>query len=132
MKYFALLALALAVARATPTKRSSPLGIDISSYQPDIDWTTSSTMVSSSYTSRLPRGHVRLFNLPLSLMCSFKRLFLAYISPTFSSQYTGATNAGLIRGAYHFANPAGASGATQATYFIKHGGESAHPCSVMV
>ena len=40
MKYFALLALALAVARATPTKRSSPLGIDISSYQPDIDWTT--------------------------------------------------------------------------------------------
>ena len=38
MKYLASLALALAVAQATPTKRSSPLGIDISSNQPDIDW----------------------------------------------------------------------------------------------
>ena len=65
-------------------------------------------------------------------MCSFTLLFLAYISPTFSSQYTGATDAGLIRGAYHFANPAGASGATQATYFLQHGGESFHPRSVMV
>ena len=45
-----------------------------------------------------------------------------YTSPTFSAQYTGATNAGMIRGAYHFANPAGASGATQATFFVNHGG----------
>ena len=40
MKYLASLALALVVAQATPTKRSSPLGIDISSNQPDIDWTS--------------------------------------------------------------------------------------------
>ncbi|KAF9342360.1 hypothetical protein BGX26_007698, partial [Mortierella sp. AD094] len=45
-----------------------------------------------------------------------------YVNPEFSSQYTGATNAGLIRGAYHFAHPNGPSGAIQANYFIAHGG----------
>lgn len=40
MKYLASLAFALAVAQATPVKRSSPLGIDVSDYQPNIDWTT--------------------------------------------------------------------------------------------
>lgn len=46
----------------------------------------------------------------------------SYLSPTFSQQFTKATAAGMIRGGYHFANPAGASGATQATYFVNHGG----------
>ncbi|KAL5489709.1 hypothetical protein ACEPAI_4541 [Sanghuangporus weigelae] len=43
-------------------------------------------------------------------------------SDLFSSQYTGATNAGLIRGAYHFARPDVSSGATQANYFASNGG----------
>jgi GH25 family lysozyme M1 (1,4-beta-N-acetylmuramidase) len=30
----------LAVAHATPVKRSDPLGIDVSDYQTNIDWTT--------------------------------------------------------------------------------------------
>ena len=45
-----------------------------------------------------------------------------YIDSTFSSHYTGATNAGFIRGGYHFAHPDSSSGATQAKYFIAHGG----------
>ena len=40
MKYFASLALVLAIVGATPVKRSSPLGIDVSSYQPNINWNT--------------------------------------------------------------------------------------------
>ena len=48
---------------------------------------------------------------------------LDYTNPYFSSQYTGATNAGLIRGSYHFAHPDSSSGATQANYFLAHGGE---------
>lgn len=36
--------------------------------------------------------------------------------------YDGATSAGLIRGGYHFAHPDESSGATQATYFLAHGG----------
>ena len=46
----------------------------------------------------------------------------AYKSPEFSSQYTGATKVGLIRGAYHFARPDVSSGATQAKYFLANGG----------
>ena len=40
MKYFASLALVLATAGATPLKRSNPLGIDVSDYQPNINWNT--------------------------------------------------------------------------------------------
>ncbi|KAJ6609064.1 putative lysozyme [Mycena sp. CBHHK59/15] len=40
----------------------------------------------------------------------------------FFSQYTGATQAGLIRGGYHFAHPDSSSGATQANFFLAHGG----------
>ncbi|KAG8899537.1 hypothetical protein FRB99_006581 [Tulasnella sp. 403] len=45
-----------------------------------------------------------------------------YRNPKFSSQYTEAYKAGLIRGAYHFAHPDGKSGEEQARYFIEHGG----------
>jgi GH25 family lysozyme M1 (1,4-beta-N-acetylmuramidase) len=46
----------------------------------------------------------------------------AYTDPNFSANYNGAYNAGIIRGAYHFAHPDTSSGATQATYFLAHGG----------
>jgi len=46
----------------------------------------------------------------------------AYKSTEFNSQYTGATNAGLIRGVYHFARPDVSSGAAQANYFLANGG----------
>ncbi len=47
-----------------------------------------------------------------------------YIDPSFSSHYTGATNAGLIRGGYHFAHPSSSTSTAtaQADYFIAHGG----------
>lgn len=45
-----------------------------------------------------------------------------YSSPNFSSQYAGATAAGMMRGAYHFANPRDTGGAAQADYFVAHGG----------
>jgi GH25 family lysozyme M1 (1,4-beta-N-acetylmuramidase) len=45
-----------------------------------------------------------------------------YQSSEFSSQYTGAYNVGIIRGAYHFATPDTSSGAVQADYFADHGG----------
>jgi len=45
-----------------------------------------------------------------------------YVDPGFSAHYTGATNAGLIRGGYHFAHPNSGSGSSQATFFLAHGG----------
>jgi len=58
--------------------------------------------------------HICCLNWSLSL--------IAFISSSFSSQYIGATNAGLIRGAYHFAHPDSSSGAAQANFFLEHGG----------
>jgi GH25 family lysozyme M1 (1,4-beta-N-acetylmuramidase) len=45
-----------------------------------------------------------------------------YTSSQFASQYSGSYNAGLIRGAYHFATPNTSNGATQARYFVANGG----------
>lgn len=45
-----------------------------------------------------------------------------YIDSSFSSHYSGATTAGLIRGGYHFAHPDASTGAAQATFFLAHGG----------
>jgi GH25 family lysozyme M1 (1,4-beta-N-acetylmuramidase) len=45
-----------------------------------------------------------------------------YKDPSFSSFYDGATEAGLIRGGYHFAQPGDSSGAAQAKYFFENGG----------
>ncbi|MEW2625962.1 lysozyme [Streptomyces sp. NPDC048106] len=46
-----------------------------------------------------------------------------YHNPYFHQQYDGARDAGLIRGAYHFALPDESSGARQARYFVEHGGD---------
>lgn len=47
---------------------------------------------------------------------------LDYTSSQFSSQYSGAYNVGIIRGAYHFATPNTSSGAAQARFFVQNGG----------
>ncbi|KAE8369962.1 glycoside hydrolase superfamily [Aspergillus caelatus] len=45
-----------------------------------------------------------------------------YKDKVFSSHYQGATDAGMIRGGYHFALPDSSSGAEQAQWFLKNGG----------
>ncbi|HEX6445666.1 MAG TPA: lysozyme [Streptosporangiales bacterium] len=45
-----------------------------------------------------------------------------YRDPNFSANYLGAYKAGIIHGAYHFALPNKSSGATQANFFVAHGG----------
>lgn len=44
-----------------------------------------------------------------------------YTDPSFSSHYTAATNAGFIRGGYHFASGTG-DGSQEANFFLKNGG----------
>jgi GH25 family lysozyme M1 (1,4-beta-N-acetylmuramidase) len=79
------------------------LGIDVSSYQKNVNW--------ASY-----KAQNRVFAYVKATEGS------SYRNPYFASQYGGAAKAGLIRGAYHFANPAGKSGKAQADYFVKYGG----------
>lgn len=45
-----------------------------------------------------------------------------YVSPTYSAQYSGAAQVGMLRGAYHFALPDVSTGAVQADYFVDNGG----------
>ncbi|TFY60014.1 hypothetical protein EVG20_g7581 [Dentipellis fragilis] len=101
-----LLALSSAVAvLGSPVldKRADPEGIDVSGYQPSVNWNTvKANGVTFAYIKATEST--------------------SYINPSFSSQYTGATNAGIIRGGYHFAHPDTSSGAAQAKYFLAHGG----------
>ncbi|KAG8943108.1 hypothetical protein FRC04_003188 [Tulasnella sp. 424] len=81
-------------------KRAQPEGVDVASWQGNVNW--ASLGVSFAYI-KATEG-------------------TGYTNPYFTSQYNGAYNAGLIRGAYHFARPDVSSGATQANYFLAHGG----------
>ena len=79
------------------------LGIDVSSYQGVVDWVSFTKVKRSFVYVKATEGS-------------------SYRNPYFGSQYRGAKAAGMFAGAYHFANPSGKSGKTQATYFVKHGG----------
>lgn len=79
------------------------LGIDVSSYQGVVDWVSFTKVKRSFVYVKATEGS-------------------SYRNPYFGSQYGGAKAAGMFAGAYHFANPSGKSGKTQATYFVKYGG----------
>jgi GH25 family lysozyme M1 (1,4-beta-N-acetylmuramidase) len=95
---------AAAVTPATVKPASVPQlpGIDVSSYQGDINWTAVAPSIDFSYTKATEGTY--------------------YTNPDFANQYNGPYDAGVIRGSYHFAVPNNSSGAAQADYFIAHGG----------
>ncbi|OZJ04812.1 hypothetical protein BZG36_02355 [Bifiguratus adelaidae] len=78
-------------------------GLDVSSYQGNVNWGTVASQGAKFAYVKATEG-------------------TTYTNPYFASQYDGSYNAGLIRGAYHFAHPDSSSGATQANYFLAHGG----------
>ncbi|MER6356943.1 lysozyme [Streptomyces sp. NPDC001634] len=80
-----------------------PKGNDVSSHQKDVDWAGAKA-----------RG-ARFVYIKATESTTYR-------SPYFSRQYNGARNAGILRGAYHFAVPDQSSGATQASYFVRNGG----------
>jgi GH25 family lysozyme M1 (1,4-beta-N-acetylmuramidase) len=84
-------------------KISGVPGIDVSSYQGNVNWKTWRDKGKRFAYTKATEG-------------------TSYHNPYFSQQYNGSYNAGMIRGAYHFARPDGASGAAQARYFVAHGG----------
>jgi GH25 family lysozyme M1 (1,4-beta-N-acetylmuramidase) len=81
----------------------SVAGMDVSSFQGNVNW-------SSSFSSGARFAYVKATE------------STDYINPFFAQQYNGSYNVGMIRGAYHFAHPNATSGATQADYFVDHGG----------
>ncbi|MER6060597.1 MULTISPECIES: lysozyme [unclassified Streptomyces] len=78
-------------------------GVDVSGYQGNVAWSTLwNSGVRWAYTKATEGTY--------------------YTNPYFAQQYNGSYNVGMIRGAYHFATPDTTSGATQASYFVSHGG----------
>ncbi|EKM75158.1 hypothetical protein AGABI1DRAFT_80268 [Agaricus bisporus var. burnettii JB137-S8] len=104
MKFFSLLCLStIAIATPLGSRQSQPQGIDVSGFQPNVDFNQVKANGISFAFIKATEG-------------------TTFRSDTFSNQYTGATNAGIIRGAYHFAHPDSSSGAAQANFFIDNGG----------
>ncbi|MFC6712614.1 GH25 family lysozyme [Branchiibius cervicis] len=78
-------------------------GIDVSRYQGNVDWAGwAAKGITWAYTKATEGTYLR--------------------NTYFASQYNGAYKQGLIRGAYHFANPASSSAKAQAEYFVANGG----------
>ncbi|MGI5229337.1 GH25 family lysozyme [Actinoallomurus sp. CA-142502] len=80
------------------------LGVDVSAYQPHVDWTTVRSSGARFAYIKATEG-------------------VKYRSSTFAAQYAGALNAGLAHGAYHYATPNTSSGTKQADYFVANGGD---------
>ncbi|MEV0283384.1 MULTISPECIES: lysozyme [unclassified Kribbella] len=78
-------------------------GIDVSSHQGNVNWTTQWNNGKRFAYVKATEG-------------------TSYKNPYFAQQYNGSYNVGMIRGAYHFALPNNSSGATQANYFATNGG----------
>lgn len=87
----------------TITKVGSVAGMDVSGYQGNVNW-------SSAYSKGARFAYVKATE------------GTYYTNPYFAQQYNGSYNVGMIRGAYHFARPDTTTGATQADYFVNHGG----------
>ncbi|GAA1417138.1 lysozyme [Streptomyces thermospinosisporus] len=87
-----------------PVERAAQAeGVDVSSHQGNVAWPTLwSSGVRWAYAKATEGTYYR--------------------NPYYSQQYGGSYDAGMIRGAYHFATPDTSSGATQANYFVDHGG----------
>jgi GH25 family lysozyme M1 (1,4-beta-N-acetylmuramidase) len=78
-------------------------GIDISSFQPTLDWDYWWRQGKRFTSIKATEG-------------------THYISETFDEQWEGAGRVGMLRTAYHFALPDGPSGAAQAKFFVANGG----------
>jgi GH25 family lysozyme M1 (1,4-beta-N-acetylmuramidase) len=94
---------ALVTLTAAPAQAATLAGIDVSRYQGSINWTS------------VRNAGVAFAFIKATEGVSFK-------DANFGTNYVGAYNAGVIRGAYHFALPDRSGGATQAAYLASNGG----------
>jgi GH25 family lysozyme M1 (1,4-beta-N-acetylmuramidase) len=79
------------------------LGLDVSNHQASIDWSAVAAAGAQFAYIKATEG-------------------TGVVNADFAAQYDGAHQAGLIRGAYHFALPNESSGTAQASYFVDNGG----------
>ena len=89
---------------ATPADAATiTKGLDVSGFQGNVNWTAQWNAGARFAYVKATEGTY-------------------YTNPSFAQQYNGSYNIGMIRGSYHFARPDTTTGATQANYFVAHGG----------
>ncbi|TWP32918.1 GH25 family lysozyme [Leekyejoonella antrihumi] len=81
---------------------AGPAGVDVSAWNGPVDWATLHSGGAQLAYIKATEGN-------------------SSTSSIFTQQYDASHQAGLIRGAYHFANPAVSTGASQADYFVAYG-----------
>jgi beta-glucosidase-like glycosyl hydrolase len=94
---------ALRVLTAKQNRGLLAQGLDVSSAQGSVDW-------RAAYNNGARFAYVKASE------------GTSYLNPSFTQQYNGSYNIGMIRGAYHFAHPDSSTGTVQADYFVSHGG----------
>ncbi|MGW1499771.1 lysozyme [Streptomyces mirabilis] len=99
----ALTAAGTVLAGAPVTAAAKPKGHDVSSHQKNVDWQSAKAKGARFVYVKATESDT-------------------YRNPYFGRQYDGARDAGILRGAYHFAVPDKSSGTTQAAYFVRNGG----------
>ena len=83
--------------------RGQPLGLDVSSWQGSVNWSSVRANGARFAYVKATEG-------------------TNYLNSEFGAQYTGASSVGLLRGAYHFGRPDASGGAAQAQFFVNNGG----------
>jgi GH25 family lysozyme M1 (1,4-beta-N-acetylmuramidase) len=96
-------AIADSTAQAVPMAPRGLPGLDVSSYQGDVNWASVASKGAKFAYAKATEG-------------------TTYTNPYFAGQYNGPYQQHIIRGAYHFALPNHGTGAAQANYFLAHGG----------
>ncbi|WP_370672279.1 lysozyme [Streptomyces sp. SolWspMP-5a-2] len=81
-----------------------PKGHDVSSHQKRVDWGKARSRGAAFVYVKATES-------------------TSYRNPYFDGQYRGARDHGILRGAYHFALPNRSSGAAQAAFFVRNGGD---------
>jgi GH25 family lysozyme M1 (1,4-beta-N-acetylmuramidase) len=93
----------IAANAAVPSVTSAIHGQDVSSHNENIDWSAQKSAGSQFVYVKATEGY-------------------SWKSPTFSSQYKGASKVGLIRGGYHYARPDTSGPEEQVENFLNGGG----------
>lgn len=82
-----------------PPMPEPPRGVDVASYQGYPDW---AAVAAAGYTFAITKATEDT----------------GYVNPTFAHNWAGIKNAGLYRGAYHFARPSINDAVSEADYFV--------------
>jgi GH25 family lysozyme M1 (1,4-beta-N-acetylmuramidase) len=98
-----LAAVSILVPTAAQAAPAGVKGVDVSSHQGSVNWSTAWANGARFAYVKATEG-------------------TSYTNPSFAQQYNGSYAVGMIRGAYHFALPDRSGGATQADWFVNHGG----------